>query len=64
MDFSIWSILETRVCTKKYGSLDSLKSTLRREWKRIPSDHVRAACESFLHRLDQIIKAKDGYIEQ
>lgn len=64
MDFSIWAILEARVCTKKYGSLDSLKSALHREWKRISPVHVREACESFFHRLDQIIKARGGYIEQ
>jgi len=63
MDFSIWAVLEARVCTKKYGSLDSLKSALRREWERISPDYLRAACESFIDRLDRIIKARGGYIE-
>lgn len=63
LDFSIWANLEARVSTKKYVSLDSLKAALCREWKKIPQDHVRAACESFFQRIDKIIKAKGGHIE-
>ncbi|CAK9825624.1 Transposable element Tc3 transposase [Anthophora retusa] len=64
MDFSIWAILENKVNTRKYESLDALKSALVREWKKIPQTHLRAACDSFFHRLDEIIRAKGGYIEQ
>lgn len=64
LDFSIWSILEARVCTKKYSNLESLKVALCREWKRIPEEQVRVACESFFERIDKIIKAKGGHIEQ
>lgn len=64
MDFSIWSILEAKVCTKKYESVDALKNNLRREWAKIPQSHVRAACDAFITRLDSIVRAKGGYIEQ
>jgi len=64
MDFSIWSILESKVSTKKYESVDALKSALVREWNKIPQAHVRSACNAFYGRLNQIIRAKGGYIEQ
>lgn len=64
MDFSIWSILQAKVLTKKYETVDALKIALRREWGKIPSDHIRAACEAFSDRLDAIIRANGGYIEQ
>jgi transposase len=64
MDFSIWSILEAKVSTKKYESVETLKAALRREWAKVPATHVRAACDAFIKRLDAIIRAKGGYIEQ
>ena len=60
MDFSIWSILETKLSTKKYQTVNALEIALR----KIPSDQIRAACEAFPDRLNAIIRAKDGYIEK
>lgn len=64
MDFCVWSMLEARVCTKRYDSLDALKVALRREWAKIPQSHIRAACNSFIPRLHAIKKAKGNQIEQ
>ena len=63
MDYSIWSILESKVRTKKYASMDALKKAIIREWAKIPQDHIRAACNSFFDRLKAIVKAKGGPIE-
>ena len=60
MDFFIWSILEAKVPTKKYQTVNTLEIALR----KIPPDHIRAACEAFHDIFDAIIPAKDGYIEQ
>lgn len=63
MDFSIWSILESKVLTKKYASVEVLQKAIVREWAKIPQDHIRAACDSFFDRLKAIVKAKGGHIE-
>ena len=63
MDFSIWSIIEAKVSTKKYQTVNALEIPLRREWGKITSDHIRAVCEVFPHRLDAIIRAKGVYIK-
>ncbi|GFV98597.1 hypothetical protein TNCV_1452831 [Trichonephila clavipes] len=31
MDYSVWSVLESRICTKPHKTLDSLKQSLLRE---------------------------------
>lgn len=64
LDYSIWGELQTMVGVKKYQSVDSLKLAIRREWKRIPQAHIRAACESFVGRLTDVIRAKGQQIEQ
>ena len=63
MDFSIWAILESKVRTKKHTSMGVLKKSIVREWAKIPQDHIRAACNSFIDRLKAIVKAKGGHIE-
>ena len=47
MDFSIWSILEAKVCTKAYRSVDSLKSSLQKEWVLIDENVLRAVTDNF-----------------
>lgn len=64
MDFSIWSILEAKVSSKKHESLGALKASLQREWNRIPQAHIRAACDAFIGRINDVIRAKGGHIEQ
>ncbi|GFW62656.1 hypothetical protein TNCV_2624191 [Trichonephila clavipes] len=35
MDYSVWSVLEYKVCTKPHKTLDSLKQSLLREWGKL-----------------------------
>lgn len=63
MDFSIWGILESKVCNKKYDSVEVLKRALVREWNKIPQSVIRAACNAFADRLDTVILFKGGHIE-
>lgn len=64
MDFSIWAILEAKVSSKKYQSVDCLKDSLQREWAAIPQNVLRSACGAFMTRLNAVIRAKGGHIEQ
>ena len=63
MDYSIWSILETKACAKAHTNVESLKASLRREWAKIPQETLRAAVEAFPRRLKTVIQKKGGYIE-
>ncbi|CAJ0933289.1 unnamed protein product, partial [Mesorhabditis belari] len=63
MDFSIWTILEANVCSRKHTSLDSLKKSLTKGWKATPQDDIRAAVEAYPNRLRAVTKAKGGHIE-
>eukprot|EP00800_Vazella_pourtalesii_P015855 TRINITY_DN4383_c0_g1_i5.p1 TRINITY_DN4383_c0_g1~~TRINITY_DN4383_c0_g1_i5.p1 ORF type:complete len:293 (-),score=7.56 TRINITY_DN4383_c0_g1_i5:556-1434(-) len=63
MDFSIWSILETKACEKSHSSVEALKKSLLREWVKIPQDTLRAAVEAFPERLKKVVGVKGGYIE-
>uniref|UniRef100_A0A915D155 Vacuolar protein sorting-associated protein 54 n=1 Tax=Ditylenchus dipsaci TaxID=166011 RepID=A0A915D155_9BILA len=49
LDFSIWSILEDRVCIKPHSNLESLKRALLVEWDKIEIDTVNKI--AILHRI-------------
>nr|CAD2182675.1 unnamed protein product [Meloidogyne enterolobii] len=63
MNYSVWSILESRDCAKPHKSLESLRHSLTREWDLITLKEVRAICENFSSRLRLCIKAKGGHFE-
>ncbi|KAI6649596.1 Transposase [Oopsacas minuta] len=63
LDFSLWSILESRTCSKSHTNIESLKTSLRREWENIPQEMVRTAVAVVNQRLKSVIKQKGGYIE-
>ncbi len=35
MDFCVWSVLEANSCVKSHRTVESLKFTLQKEWKKI-----------------------------
>ncbi len=63
MDYAVWSILERNACAKSHNSLEDLRVSLQREWKRIPQSQLRDSVQSFPKRLKAVIQAKCGYIE-
>ena len=63
LDFSVWSILESKACRTSHDSLENLKAKLQREWVVIPQEVLCASCNAFQGRLKQIFKNKGGHIE-
>ncbi|UYV79497.1 hypothetical protein LAZ67_17002901 [Cordylochernes scorpioides] len=60
MDYSVWSILQSRTCVTRHKSLKLLKRSLRREWDRLSPENLRPIAENFKSRLDLCIIAKRG----
>ena len=63
MDYSIWSILESKACANSHSSIDTLMTSLNRECGKIPQETLRATVEAFPCRLKALIKKNGGYIE-
>jgi AraC-like DNA-binding protein len=63
LDFSIWSVLETKVQATPHKNLASLKAAIRREWTAMDANYIRAACRPFRRRLELVIAAGGGCIE-
>ncbi|KAI6649922.1 hypothetical protein LOD99_6286 [Oopsacas minuta] len=63
MDYSVWSILETKACVNSHTSIKSLKRKLCQEWTKIPQKTLHAAIEALPDRITHVIQNEGGYIE-
>lgn len=63
LDFSVWSILESKVPAKDRTSIPALKSALLRAWDQITVETLAAIVSEFRLRLKRCIKARGGYFE-
>ncbi|CAD5207521.1 unnamed protein product [Bursaphelenchus okinawaensis] len=63
MDYSIWSILEARVCCRRHQTLESLKQALIEEWDKLSPQDLRPIGENFVKRLRLCVAAKGGHFE-
>lgn len=63
LDFSIWSLLESRIQPKDRATKKKLKAALKREWERIPTSVFCATAMAAPKRFNLVIAAKGGHIE-
>ncbi|GFU79606.1 DDE_3 domain-containing protein [Trichonephila clavipes] len=63
MDYSVWSILKSRACTKPHKTLDSLKAIASAEWDRLKVKDLGPILENFCKRLRLCIAENGGYFE-
>lgn len=63
LDYSIWSILESKVCATKHTTVESLKRHLLAAWEEIDVEILTKIVLNFEKRLDACIKSKGGHFE-
>jgi transposase len=64
LDYSIWGILESKVCSKPHASLESLKRSLCAAWDDLKLEQLATIVDNFSKRLRACISAKGGYFEK
>ena len=64
MDYSIWSIVESKACAKPHRNVVQLKQSLRKAWASIPPETIVSACSDFQRRLREVVKNKGSHIER
>jgi len=63
LDYSLWTELENRACSKRHTSLEMLKKSIVDAAKNLPMEVVRAAIDDYPTRLRACYKAKGGHFE-
>ena len=63
LDYSIWGYMLSFLKDLKNVTLPKLKARIVKIWNKIPMEVVRAACDTFPTRLEQISQAQGERIE-
>ena len=63
MDFSMWSIFESRACRKPHQNTNALKIALLDKWENIPEEMVCSACAAVPSHLCHVIKNRGYHCE-
>ena len=60
LDYSVWSVLEAKACSKRHANLESLKAFLQKAWDEIDEEYLRITVDAFPKRRKACIDAKRG----
>ena len=63
MDFSMWSIVESKVCSSNHRSIATLKHKVVHCWDEIPAETIHATCSQVVDRLKLIVRDRGGHIK-
>ena len=63
MDYSIWSILESKACAKSHKTLATLKTDLQKAWCELSLDTIAKIVDNFPKKLNLCVDAGGGHFE-
>ena len=63
LDFSIWSVVESKACKTSHNNVASLKISVAKAWRALTPAYLIKTCRDFRPRLERVIDADGGLIE-
>jgi hypothetical protein len=63
LDFSVWSVVESKACKTPHNSIASLKISVAKAWRALKPDYLIKTCREFRPRLERVVEAGGGLIE-
>jgi hypothetical protein len=64
LDYSVWSVVESRACKTHHTSVDTLKLSIAKEWKAMTKPYLIKTCQQFRSRLEKVVELKGGLFEK
>ncbi|PIC28734.1 hypothetical protein B9Z55_020552 [Caenorhabditis nigoni] len=63
LDYSVWGVLQNKVCARPHANIEALKKSLTEEWDKLSVQYLRATIDAFPRQLRAVVAAKGGRIE-
>jgi transposase len=63
LDFSVWSVVESKAFKTPHDSISSLKTSVAKAWRALQPSYIIKTCRDFRPRLERVIEADGGLIE-
>jgi hypothetical protein len=63
LDYSICGVLQSKVNATAHENTNTLRFTIRHEWKRLNKAMIWLTCRTFRPRLEKVVADDGGYID-
>ncbi len=63
LDYGVWGVLEARACDTSHRSVEALKKSVNLEWSNVSEKFIISTCSNFRSRLEKVVAAGGGHIE-
>jgi len=63
LDFSFWVHVESKACSIRHANVEAMKASVNEHWDAMSEDFIRSTCRAFRRRIEAIIGANGGYID-
>ena len=63
LDYTIWSVLESRVNAEAHNSVESLKRAITEAFESLDQEMINRAIDDWPRRLNAVIAANGGHFE-
>jgi DNA-binding Lrp family transcriptional regulator len=64
LDYSVWSVLESKACATSHANLEDLKASIVKAWRGLSKAYIVKTCLAFRRRLETVIEMEGGLIEK
>ena len=62
LDYTFWVHVASKACTVRHKNINALKAAVSGHWDNMSEEYIRKGCKAFRGRLEAIIAANGGYI--
>ena len=63
VDYFVWGVLESKINSIYHTDLDSLKASIVEQFALLDNQAISRACKAFRTRVEKVVAANGGYIE-
>lgn len=63
LDYGVWGVFKGRACDRHHMTVESLVNSVDNAWANMTEDFIIKTCSKFRGRLEAIIAANGGHIE-
>jgi transposase-like protein len=64
LDFSVWSVVESKACKTSHANVDDLKASITKVWKAMTRAYLIKTCQQFRPRLEKVVALEGGLFEK
>ncbi|QQP56069.1 Putative transposable element [Caligus rogercresseyi] len=63
LDYAFWPHVQSKACTLRHANVEAMKASVNEHWTSMSKEYITKTCQAFRRRLEAIVIADGGYID-